>query len=137
VYIVDSGVGHGCYGFPYLPDQGLKIATHGAGTPADPDTVDRDVHPADEAPIREFIRTRLPVADGPVRGAKICMYTVTPDEHFIVDVERPVAYASACSGHGFKFASVMGEILADLALEGTTRHPVGFLSASRFTAARA
>ena len=137
VYIVDSGIGHGCYGFPYLPDQGLKIATHGAGTPADPDTIDRDAHPADEAPVREFIRTRLPVADGPVRAAKICMYTVTPDEHFIVDVEGPVAYASACSGHGFKFASVMGEVLADLALDGTTRHPIGFLSAARFAAARA
>src|SRR5204862_2217856 len=86
IYIVDSGLGHGCYGFPYLADQGLKIATHGAGTPADPDTVERDAHPVDEAPVREFIRTRLPVADGPVRAAKICLYTVTPDEHFIVDV---------------------------------------------------
>jgi sarcosine oxidase len=137
VYIVDSGLGHGCYGFPYLADQGLKIATHGAGTPADPDTVDRAAHPADEAPIREFIRQRLPVADGPVRMTKICMYTVTPDEHFIVDVDGPLAYASACSGHGFKFASVMGEVLADLALDGATRHPIGFLSASRFAAAPA
>jgi sarcosine oxidase len=137
VYIVDSGLGHGCYGFPYLADQGLKIATHGAGTPADPDTVDRDAHSADEAPIRAFIKERLPVADGPVRMTKICMYTVTPDEHFIVDVDGPVAYASACSGHGFKFASVMGEVLADLALEGTTRHPIGFLSASRFALSRA
>ncbi|HAF09895.1 MAG TPA: N-methyl-L-tryptophan oxidase [Chloroflexi bacterium] len=137
VYIVDSGLGHGCYGFPYLADQGLKIATHGAGTPADPDTVDREAHPDDELPIRAFIKDRLPVADGPVRMTKICMYTVTPDEHFIVDVDEPVAYASACSGHGFKFASVMGEVLADLALEGTTRHPIGFLSASRFAAARA
>jgi sarcosine oxidase len=137
VYIVDSGLGHGCYGFPYLADEGLKIATHGAGTPADPDTVDREAHPADEAPIREFIRQRLPVADGPVRMTKICMYTVTPDEHFIVDVDGPIAYASACSGHGFKFASVMGEVLADLALDGATRHPIGFLSASRFAAAPA
>ena len=137
VYIVDSGLGHGCYGFPYLADQGLKIATHGAGTPADPDTVDREVHPADEAPIREFIRQRLPVADGPVRMTKICMYTVTPDEHFILDVDGPVAYASACSGHGFKFASVMGEVLADLALDGATRHPIAFLSASRFATVRA
>lgn len=134
VYIVDSGLGHGCYGFPYLADQGLKIATHGAGTPADPDTVDRQTHPADEAPIRAFIKERLPVADGPVRMTKVCMYTVTPDEHFIVDVDGPVAYASACSGHGFKFASVMGEILADLALDRRTRHPIGFLSASRFAA---
>jgi sarcosine oxidase len=136
VYIVDSGLGHGCYGFPYLADQGLKIATHGAGTPADPDTVDRETHPADEAPLRAFIKERLPVADGPVRLTKVCMYTVTPDEHFIVDVDGPVAYASACSGHGFKFASVMGEILADLALDGTTRHPIAFLSAARFAAAR-
>jgi sarcosine oxidase len=137
VYIVDSGLGHGCYGFPYLADQGLKIATHGAGTPADPDTLDRQTHPADEAPIREFIRQRLPAADGTVRLTKICMYTVTPDEHFIVDVEGPVTYASACSGHGFKFASVMGEILADLSLEGRTRHPIGFLSAARFVASPA
>ena len=134
VYIVDSGLGHGCYGFPYLADQGLKIATHGAGTPTDPDTVDREAHPADEAPIRTFIKERLPSADGPVRMTKICMYTVTPDEHFIVDVDGPVAYASACSGHGFKFASVMGEVLADLALDGRTRQPIGFLSASRFAA---
>lgn len=137
VYIVDSGRGHGCYGFPYLADQGLKIATHGAGTPADPDTIDRAVHPEDEAPIREFIRHRLPAADGPVRLTKICMYTVTPDEHFIVDQDGPLTYASACSGHGFKFASVMGELLADLALDGRTRQPIGFLSAARFAAASA
>ena len=55
----------------------------------------------------------------------------------IVDVDGPVAYASACPGHGFKFASVMGEVLADLALDGATRHPIAFLSASRFAAARA
>jgi len=137
VYIVDSGLGHGCYGFPYLADQGLKIATHGAGTPVDPDTVDRETHPVDEAPIRKFVQDRLPVADGPVRMTKVCMYTVTPDEHFIVDVDGPVAYASACSGHGFKFASVIGEVLADLALDGATRHPIGFLSASRFALTRA
>ncbi|MDP9246409.1 MAG: N-methyl-L-tryptophan oxidase [Chloroflexota bacterium] len=137
VYIVDSGLGHGCYGFPYLADQGLKIATHGAGTPTDPNTVDREAHASDEAPIRDFIRARLPCADGPVRMTKICMYTVTPDEHFIVDTDGPVTYASACSGHGFKFASVMGEVLAELALDGKTRHPIGFLSASRFALSRA
>jgi len=91
----------------------------------------------DGAPIREFIQRRLPVADGPVRMTKICLYTVTPDEHFIIDVDGPLAYASACSGHGFKFASVMGEVLADLALDGATRLPIGFLSASRFATARA
>ena len=137
VYIVEGGAGHGCYGFPYLADQGLKIATHGAGTPADPDTLDREAHPADEAPVRAFIRARLPIADGPTRAAKICLYTVTPDEHFIVDTDGPVAFASACSGHGFKFASVIGEVLADLALEGRTSQPIGFLAAARFAGARA
>ena len=134
VYIVDSGHGHGCYGFPYLADQGLKIATHGMGTPVDPDALDRETHLEDEVPVREFIKRYLPIADGPTRMSKICMYTVTPDEHFIVDVDGPLAYASACSGHGFKFASVMGEILADLVFDGRTRHPIGFLSASRFAA---
>ena len=137
VYIVDSGQGHGCYGFPYLADQGLKIATHGLGTPADPDTLDRTVHPADEAPVRAFIREHLPIADGPLRQGKICLYTLTPDEHFVVDAEGPVVYASACSGHGFKFASVMGEVLADLALDGATRHPIAFLAAARLSGALA
>lgn len=137
VYIVDSGEGHGCYGFPYLADQGLKVATHGLGTPADPDMLDRSVHPEDEAPVRAFLRAHLPVADAPLRQAKICMYTVTPDEHFVVDREGPVAYASACSGHGFKFASVIGEVLADLALDGRTAHPIGFLAAARFAGAPA
>ena len=72
-----------------------------------------------------------------MRLTKICMYTVTPDEHFIVDRDGPLTYASACSGHGFKFASVMGEVLADLALDGRTRHPIGFLAAARFAAATA
>jgi glycine/D-amino acid oxidase-like deaminating enzyme len=66
------------------------------------------------------------------------MYTKTPDEHFVIDrlPRLPgVAYASACSGHGFKFASVVGEILADLTLDGRTAHPIGFLSASRFAGA--
>ena len=135
VYIVAAPTGKAFYGFPYLADQGLKIAMLGSTVPADPDTLDREAHPADEAPVRDFIRTRLPVADGPVRMTKICMYTVTPDEHFVVDSEGPVAYASACSGHGFKFASVMGEVLADLALDGSTGHSIGFLSAARFAAA--
>src|SRR5258708_11847538 len=65
VYIVDSGHGHGCYGFPYLADQGLKIATHCLGTPADPDAVDRGTHPADEAPVREVIKRCLPSAVAP------------------------------------------------------------------------
>jgi len=64
----------------------------------------------------------------------VCMYTNTPDGHFVIDhliEDSNVIVASACSGHGFKFASVIGEILADLVLDGETAHPIGFLSSER------
>ena len=132
VYIVDSGTAHGCYGFPYLADQGLKVATHGAGTPCDPDTVDRETTAADAAPVERFLADHLPTGQGALRSTTVCMYTVTPDEHFIIDADDRLIYASACSGHGFKFASVIGEILADLATTGRTSHEIGFLSRRRF-----
>lgn len=133
VYIVDSGRAHGCYGFPYLADQGLKVATHGAGTPCDPDTVDRETTAEDAAPVERFLADHLPAGQGALRSTKVCMYTVTPDEHFVIDVDDRIVYASACSGHGFKFASVIGEILADLATDGRTAHEIGFLSRRRFS----
>ena len=82
----------------------------------------------------------MPLGEGARREAKVCLYTVSPDAHFVIDAvpdHANVVFASACSGHGFKFASVVGEILADLAVAGTTRHPVGFLSAARLKAPRA
>ena len=75
-----------------------------------------------------------PLADGERRDAKVCMYTNTHDANFIVDrlPDHPnVVIASACSGHGFKFSSVIGEILADLVIDGDTLHPISFLSADR------
>lgn len=146
VYIVDTDDGS-FYGFPYLADQGLKVARHGTGellperidrTMAD--RLDREVHPGEDERVRRFVRRYLLDGDGRLRDAKVCMYTKTPDEHFIVDRHPDwpgVVFASACSGHGFKFASVMGEILADLALQGTTRLPIRFLSLGRFSASRA
>ena len=120
------------YGFP--PDEhGLKLARHGDGDTADPDALDRSPREADELRVRAFARRHLPVADGPLRSTHVCMYTRTPDGHFVIDrAGERVVYASACSGHGFKFSSVVGEILADLALDGATAHPIGFLSAARF-----
>ena len=79
----------------------------------------------------------MPGADGPLRDAAVCLYTDTPDEDFVLDTypgAPGVAVASACSGHGFKFSPVVGEILADLALDGTTAYPVGPFRASRFAA---
>jgi glycine/D-amino acid oxidase-like deaminating enzyme len=80
----------------------------------------------------------MPLANGARRQAKVCMYTNTRDANFVIDrlADHPnVVVASACSGHGFKFSSVIGEILGDLVLDGHTRHPIGFLSAKRLAPA--
>jgi glycine/D-amino acid oxidase-like deaminating enzyme len=77
----------------------------------------------------------MPFANGGVSRSHVCLYTMTPDNHFVVDrhPEQPgLAYAAGFSGHGFKFAPVIGEALADLALDGATAQPIGFLSARRF-----
>ena len=132
VYIIDGEVTRGCYGFPDLPDQGLKVATLGTGLACDPDRLDRITSREDEAPVREFLREHLPCGDGPLRASKVCMYTMSPDEHFIIGADGRVVYASACSGHGFKFSSVVGEILADLATTARTAHDIGFISRGRF-----
>ena len=133
VYIVDD-TDRIYYGFPYIEGQGVKVAGLHFGDKADPDTVDRTASAGDEERVRLWLRRRFPLANGKKRDAKICMYTNTPDANFIVDrlPDHPnVVVASACSGHGFKFSSVIGEILADLVLDGGTRHPIGFLSADR------
>jgi sarcosine oxidase len=130
VWIFETATDGAFYGFPYEPEAGLKVARHHSGVLVDPDTVDRTATRADEARVRDFVRLRLPVADGPVRGSSVCLYTNTPDEHFVIDrhPDAPnVVFASACSGHGFKFSPVIGAVLADLALHGRTDRPVDFL----------
>jgi glycine/D-amino acid oxidase-like deaminating enzyme len=70
-------------------------------------------------------------------AVKTCLFENSPDEHFVVDVhpgDENVVVAAGFSGHGFKFASVVGEILADLALDGSTRHEIGFMRLARFAA---
>jgi sarcosine oxidase len=134
VYIVETDDGS-YYGFPYLDDQGFKVARHGTGDVTDPDHLQREARAGEDERVRRFVARYIPDGVGPLRETKICMYTRTPDEHFIVDRHPSyprVVFASACSGHGFKFASVMGEILADLALDGSTSLPIQFLSMSRF-----
>lgn len=114
---------HFFYGFPEMGD-GVKVARHHDGITADPDTVDRTVSADEAADMRGIVRRFLPGADGPLRDATVCLYTNTPDEHFWIDrhpSHPAVLIASPCSGHGFKFASVMGEILADLATTGQSR----------------
>ena len=73
----------------------------------------------------------MPLGDGERRRAQVCLYTNSSDRHFIIDRDGPVTYASACSGHGFKFASAIGEILADLTMTGHSSLDIGFLSSHR------
>jgi sarcosine oxidase len=114
---------------------------HHRGQVVDPDVWDRSVvEPEDEAVLRAATSRYLPDADGPALTLKTCMFTNTPDEHFIIDTlpELPqVVAVSPCSGHGFKFASVVGEIAADLALEGDTDHDIDMFRIDRFEEASA
>ena len=134
IYIWDMGAHGSYYGFPHLERPGVKVGRHHTGRYVDLDAVERETTLEDEAELRRFTSRRIPALDGPVAESVVCLYTNTPDEDFIVDAhpEHPqVVYASACSGHGFKFASVIGEVLADLALEGRATPAAAFLRAER------
>jgi sarcosine oxidase len=90
----------------------------------DPDAIERTITAADEQPVRDFLRRHLPEADAPVCEASTCIYTLTPDRHFWIDsLDEAVVVAAGFSGHGFKFAPVVGEILADRAMHGRTALP--------------
>ncbi len=111
------------YGFPVHGGPGFKIGKyHHLHESVDPDHVDRTCTRADEEQMRVAIRRYFPDADGPTMAMKTCLFTNTPDEHFILDVHPDhsgrVAIAAGFSGHGFKFCSVVGEIMADLVLDG-------------------
>jgi sarcosine oxidase len=112
------------YGFPPYAVPGFKIGKYYHRHEwVDPDTVDRTCSELDEAVLREAIGRYFPDADGPTLAMKVCMFSNSPDEHFIIDrhPEAPnVWIAAGFSGHGFKFSSVVGEILADLAIEDAT-----------------
>ncbi|KAB8142729.1 N-methyl-L-tryptophan oxidase [Chloroflexia bacterium SDU3-3] len=125
------------YGFPAEPSEplGVKAAYFRKGAACEPDAVDRAVHPEEVAHIRATIDRLMPDLGGELVDAKTCLYTTTPDEDFIIAAhpQHPnVILASPCSGHGFKFASVVGEVLADLAADGATAHPIAMFHPGRF-----
>ena len=128
------------YGMAIMqPGDGLKVARHDKGEACTPRTARRTVTSEEIAVARAVLDATLPGAAGELLAAETCLYTMTPDGHFIVDrspAHPNVVYACGFSGHGFKFAAAIGEVLADLATAGTTRHDIGFLSASRFDGAR-
>jgi sarcosine oxidase len=131
------------YGFPVLPvggfggPIGLKVAKHHPGGVVDPNDIDRVPTADDQQDLVDALNRFIPDGYAETHAIKICMYTNSPDGHFIVDYvpgfEDDVVIATGFSGHGFKFASVIGEVVADLAMSGGTALPIGFLSAGRFS----
>lgn len=127
------------YGFPAIEPWGVKVGDHAAGRPlVRPEDVDPSIDPAEQHAIQRFAGTHLPSLPPAPSHHATCFYTMTPDEHFLVDrlpTDPRIAFAAGLSGHGFKFTPVLGEALTELAVDGRTALPVGFLSASRFSAA--
>ena len=124
------------YGFPISVVPGFKFGRyHHLDEAVDPETIDREPNARDEALLRQFAERYFPAGAGPTMALRACMFTNAPDEHFILDLhpeDARVVVASPCSGHGFKFSSVVGEITADLAEAGETRHDIGLFQISRF-----
>ncbi len=124
------------YGLPQIDETGVKVAEHSGGrTVVDPLNVDREIDAEDLARVEQFVKSCTPQLETPHRKHAVCMYTMTPDEHFIID-RHPhspqIALAAGLSGHGFKFVGILAKALADLLLDGKTNVPVEFLSLSRF-----
>jgi len=138
VFISESLGGYfPAYGFPAIdgPAGGIKVAIHGSDNECTPETVERTVNDVDIMQIVETLRQRIPTIDGELIRAKTCLYTMSPDEHFVIGPHpRSSSCTVACgfSGHGFKFAPVVGEILADLAIAGSTTHPISLFYPKRF-----
>jgi sarcosine oxidase len=136
-WFVESG-GEMFYGIPAIGDWGIKVAQHTGGQfVQDPNALDRSLRPEDETPVLEFLSRTFPDLAPRRTHFSVCMYTMSPDEHFILDHHpdhENVVLGCGFSGHGFKFASVVGEILCQLALDGKTRHPIDFLRLRRLLA---
>lgn len=140
IYIWECEDGVQFYGFPTQTGvPGVKTAFYrtaqvGLGQTCSPETIDRTVHPHEVEVMRSYLAPRLPALNGQFLDARTCFYTTTPDEHFVIarhPEHQQVAIACGFSGHGYKFASVVGEILADLSCEGSTSHPIELFAPQR------
>ena len=124
------------YGLPVFGVPGFKVGRyHHLEQTIDPDDPRRDCYPEDEQLLRDFVARYFPDGAGPTMALRACIFTNTPDEHFVLD-QHPtlpnVLIASPCSGHGFKFCSVVGEIMADLVEKGETGHDISMHRLARF-----
>ena len=125
------------YGFPRIDGRSVKVAEHtGGATVDDPATVNREIDPNEQHRLEGFLAAHLPDVSPRVTDHAVCLYTMSPDEHFIVDrhpAHPNVHFAAGLSGHGFKVTPVLGRALADLALDGSTGLAIEFLSLRRFS----
>lgn len=137
VSIVETDAGT-CYQFPVFGVPGFKIGLYNhLREQGHADRLSREPTEPDEQALRAVLRHVFPDADGPVLALRTCLFTNTPDEHFVIDTLPTlpqVLVASPCSGHGFKFASVIGEILADMATDRRPPHDLGLFRLDRLTA---
>jgi sarcosine oxidase len=139
IYIWEDAQGSQIYGFPAIdgPDGGAKVAFFRGGLPTTPETLDTAVHDDEVRAMAFDAGLRLPDLPGTFLRGEPCLYSSTPDEHFVIarhPAHEAVTVAAGFSGHGFKFVTVVGEILADLATTGTTEHPIGLFDPRRLTA---
>lgn len=127
VFIEETDYNREFYGFPMTdgPDGGMKVAFFDTGVATTPETIDREIHAPEVNEVRDRALQLIPRLTGPLVTAQTCLYATTPDRHFIIGrlPDHPqVAVACGFSGHGFKFVPVVGEILADLVVDGRTAH---------------
>lgn len=123
------------YGFPTLDGGSVKVGRHHDGADTDPDHINRQVGDADVDPLRLMAATYLRGVSGHVRRTLTCMYTNTPDNDFVIDFapeDRRMLVISACSGHGFKFGAIIGDIAADLVIDRKTSRDISHFAAARF-----
>jgi sarcosine oxidase len=125
------------YGIPSIDGMGVKVAWHSGPklAHADDNPMQPDMETIERA--QRFSARHLPAAAVPIKYARPCLYTVTPDEHFVIDTHPQypqIVISSSCSGHAFKFSTLIGDILADLAIEGETRHDIAMFRLDRFSA---
>ncbi|HEY8111249.1 MAG TPA: N-methyl-L-tryptophan oxidase [Actinomycetes bacterium] len=133
VFIRESN-GHFLYGIPSPNGHALKVGIHHEGVPTSPRTIDRSVSHSDIAMLTTLVNQLLREVEQAADRASVCMYTNAPDGHFVIGAAPGfdnVTVVSACSGHGFKFAPVLGEIAADLAVDGGTQHPIALFDPAR------
>ncbi|WP_181776514.1 N-methyl-L-tryptophan oxidase [Amycolatopsis pittospori] len=137
IYVWEGENGRQFYGFPSHDDAGsVKVAFFRGGETCTPETIDRTVHAEEIDEMSEFVGRKMPALPGGFLRAATCMYTNTPDEHFVIarhPAYERVVVACGFSGHGFKFVPVVGEVLADLVVDGATAHPIALFDPARLT----